>query len=191
MDVKTVKASDVAACPIRSLKATHYVRLDDGSIMCMCAVDNIVAGLPPARPRDETFAVLHRDAPDDELRVDAGDGIPTDAPRCAYRCTFCTDPAHGCTYEATTTREHDDGIDVDCCELHAQRGGGMLHNAALAEFHRQLNNRCICYRWEDVPNPLCRIHGHEDVVSGAYDASAEVRQRIDRQLVIIEEEGRH
>jgi hypothetical protein len=188
MTTKTIKASDVEACPIRSLSAGHYIRQDDGSILCMCAIDSITAGLPPTRPRDTdtSFAVMHREAPPEEVRVDAGDGIDPDAPRCAYRCTFCFDTAHGCTYEATTTREHDDGIDVDCCSMHSGRGG-QLHDAALLAFIIERRDQCTCYRWQDTPNPLCRVHGHEDVVSGAYDANPALRRRIDLQVALIEE----
>lgn len=179
MTVKTVKASDIEACPLRSLDASHFIRQYDGSILCMCAIEAAVrTTIDNPRSPDETFAVLHRGAPPDELRVDAGDGIDLARPRCWYRCTFCFDTAHGCTYEAITSRVHDDGIDVECCEMHRTRGG-QLHDLALQEFIRLRGTRCTCYRWDDCPNPLCRVHGLDEVVDGRYDSNPQVAQRVD------------
>lgn len=47
---------------------------------------------------------------------------------------------------------------------------------------RQATQECSCDPAEGWPDPLCREHGHEDVVSGAYDRSPSVRAAIDAEL---------
>lgn len=134
------------------------------------------------RTPDERFVAMQHQH-DDEARVDAGDGIDPIEDRCAYRCTLCTDTSHPCAYEAIRQRRHDHEVPilVDCCTYHYEHGG-QLHDAALKMWTDERSEICSCEPQDGYPDPYCRVHGLEDVTSGAYDASESVRRRIHREV---------
>lgn len=53
------------------------------------------------------------------------------------------------------------------------------------DFPHAATPACTCEHGDTPPDPLCREHGVDDVVCGAYDRSAKIRKHVDQQLASV------
>lgn len=121
----------------------------------------------------------------DERRIDSGDGLDlatlaadADAAMTVVGWSHDEDGDH-----PIYARPSGDRVECgECAETIVFGTTGWSH-VLVPDVPHWPTPACTCVaRFADVPDPYCRVHGLEDVVSGCYDLNLKERKRIDRAV---------